>query len=51
MQGDRLRQRLEAGDVAYGIITGWADPDVVEAAGACGFDFIFRAIERGVACQ
>jgi hypothetical protein len=33
MQADRLRQRLDAGEVPYGIITGWADPDVVEAAG------------------
>ncbi len=47
MQADRLRQRLDAGEVAYGIITGWADPDVVEAAGACGFDFVFIDAEHG----
>jgi len=47
MSADRLRERLDAGEVAYGIITGWADPDVVEAAGACGFDFIFIDAEHG----
>src|SRR3972149_4800481 len=47
MQADRVRQRIEAGGVAYGRITGGADPDVVEAAGACGFDFVFIDAEHG----
>jgi 2-keto-3-deoxy-L-rhamnonate aldolase RhmA len=47
MRADRLRERLDAGEVAYGVITGWADPDVVEAAGACGFDFVFIDAEHG----
>lgn len=47
MQADRLRERLDVGEVAYGVITGWADPDVVEAAGACGYDFVFIDAEHG----
>lgn len=47
MRQDRLRQRLDAGEAAYGVITGWPDPDLVEAAGLCGFDFVFIDAEHG----
>ncbi|MGQ0572568.1 MAG: HpcH/HpaI aldolase family protein [Armatimonadota bacterium] len=47
MRDDRLRRRVEAGEVAYGLITAWPDPDLIEAAGACGFDFIFLDAEHG----
>ncbi len=42
-----LRQRLEADEVSYGIITAWPDPDLVEAAGRCGFDWVFIDAEHG----
>jgi len=42
-----LRQRLDAGEVAYGVITAWPDPDLVEAAGRCGFDWLFIDAEHG----
>lgn len=47
METDRLQQRLDQGEVAYGIVTAWADSDLVEAAGACGFDFAFIDAEHG----
>ncbi len=47
MRDDRMRRRLEGGEVAYGVITGWADPDLIEATGACGFDFVFIDAEHG----
>ncbi len=47
MDANRLRDRLERDQVAYGIVMGWDDPDLVEAAGACGFDFVFVDAEHG----
>lgn len=47
MHNDTLRRRLEAGEVSYGIITAWPDPDLVEAAGVCGFDWVFIDAEHG----
>jgi 2-keto-3-deoxy-L-rhamnonate aldolase RhmA len=47
MGADRLRERLGDGEVAYGVVIGWDDPDLVEAAGACGFDFVFVDAEHG----
>ena len=47
MGNDRVLQRLDQGEVAYGIVTAWADPDLVEAAGACGFDYAFIDAEHG----
>src|SRR2546428_9734402 len=47
MEKNALRQRLQAGEVAYGIITAWPDPDLVEAAGCCGFDWVFIDAEHG----
>lgn len=47
MRNDRLRRRVEAGEVAYGLVTTWPDPDLVEAAGACGFDYVFIDAEHG----
>jgi 4-hydroxy-2-oxoheptanedioate aldolase len=38
---------LDAGEVAYGVVTAWPDPDLVEAAGVCGFDFVFIDAEHG----
>lgn len=47
MRVDPLRRRLDGGEVAYGVVTGWPDPDLVEAAGLCGFDFVFIDAEHG----
>jgi 2-keto-3-deoxy-L-rhamnonate aldolase RhmA len=47
MLQDRIRQRLDQGEVAYGIVNLWPDPDLVELAGACGFDFVFIDAEHG----
>ena len=47
MEKSTLRQRLDAGEVAYGVITAWPDPDLVEAAGRCGFDWLFIDAEHG----
>ncbi|MDR7419178.1 MAG: aldolase/citrate lyase family protein [Armatimonadota bacterium] len=47
MADDALKSRLDRGEVAYGVVTAWPDPDLVEAAGACGFDFAFIDAEHG----
>lgn len=47
MRHDPLRTRLDRGEVAYGIVTAWPGPDLIEAAGACGFDFAFIDAEHG----
>lgn len=47
MQHDALRTRLDRGEVAYGVVTAWPDPDLIEAAGTCGFDFAFIDAEHG----
>lgn len=47
MLNDRIRERLDRGEVAYGIVNLWPDPDLVEMAGACGFDFVFIDAEHG----
>ena len=47
MKDNRLQRRLNNREVAYGIVAGWADPDIVEAAGTCGFDFVFVDAEHG----
>lgn len=47
MQADALKARLDRGEVAYGIVTAWPDPDLIEAAGVCGFDFAFIDAEHG----
>jgi len=47
MLNDRIRERLDGGEVAYGIVNLWPDPDLVELAGACGFDFVFIDAEHG----
>lgn len=44
---DALRRRLDAGEVSYGLITAWPDPDLVEAAGWSGFDWVFIDAEHG----
>jgi 2-keto-3-deoxy-L-rhamnonate aldolase RhmA len=47
MRVDALRRRLDGGEVAYGVVTSWPDPDLAEAAGLCGFDFVFIDAEHG----
>jgi 2-keto-3-deoxy-L-rhamnonate aldolase RhmA len=47
MQHDALKTRIDRGEVAYGLVTAWADPDLIEAAGVCGFDFAFIDAEHG----
>ncbi|MBM3525527.1 MAG: hypothetical protein FJX57_21475, partial [Alphaproteobacteria bacterium] len=47
MWSNRLRDRIGAGEVAYGLVTTWASEDAVEAAGLCGFDFVFIDAEHG----
>ena len=46
MRGRRLKERLDAGEVAYGIVVSWPDSDMVEAAGECGFDLAFVDAEH-----
>lgn len=47
MLSNRLQERLERGEVAYGIVVSWPDSDLIEAAAACGFDFVFIDAEHG----
>lgn len=43
----RLREILEARDVAYGVLISWPCADLVEAAGVTGFDYVFIDAEHG----
>jgi 2-keto-3-deoxy-L-rhamnonate aldolase RhmA len=47
MWSNRLRDRIDAGEVAYGLVTGWPSEDIAEAAGLLGFDFVFIDAEHG----
>jgi 2-keto-3-deoxy-L-rhamnonate aldolase RhmA len=47
MPHDALKSRIDRGEVAYGVVTAWPDPDLIEAAGVCGFDFAFIDAEHG----
>jgi len=47
MGPDRMRERLEAGEVAYGVLIPWPNADLVEAAGVSGFDYVFIDAEHG----
>jgi len=45
MQGDALNVRLDRGEIAYGVVTAWPDPDLVGSDAGRGRT---RVVHRGL---
>lgn len=47
MRPNRVKQKIERGERAYGVAVSWASPDLLEFLGYAGFEWVFIDAEHG----
>ncbi len=47
MLDNRVKKKIQAGEVAYGVMVAWPSQDIIEFCGHLGFDYVFIDAEHG----